>query len=131
MAHTRMTGGEVRDHRTSVAVWRPETMSSVAVLDGVIDRSGAATFELVPAPGVGLFVRVLNYVFSCPSGAAVTWKSGTTPKSGAMTLTNGISVPSAGPGGRQFQCAENQALNITTSLAGNYGGHFTYQLVEV
>lgn len=106
-------------------------VNTADVRDGVISISGAGTAELVAAPSAGLAVRVLGYVFTCPAGAAVTWKSGSTPKSGAMILAAGVSAPSPGPGGRQFQCAAGQALNLTTDTSGNYGGHYTYQLVEV
>lgn len=105
-------------------------VNNAAVGDAVINISGAATTTLVNAPGNGLAIRVMGYVFSCPAGATVTWKSGSTPLSGPMTLNNGISAPSPGPGGRQFQCAMNQPLNLTTDLAGGYGGHLSYQIVE-
>lgn len=106
-------------------------VNTADVRDGVINISGAGTNELVAAPGAQQAVRVMGYVFTCPSGAAVTWKSGTTAKSGAMILTTGVSAPSPGPGGRQFQCTAGQALNLLTDTVGNYGGHFTYQIVEV
>lgn len=101
------------------------------VLDGVIDITGAGTTTLVAAPGIGKAVRLLSYVFTCPASATVTWKSGTTAKSGAMTLANGVSAPTSGPTGRQFQCAANEALVLITGTSGVYGGHYTYQLVEV
>lgn len=101
--------------------------------DGVIDftAGGAETEELVAAPGGGLAVRLVSYVFTLPAGATVIWKSGSTAKSGSMKPASGISAPTSGPAGRQFQCAEGEALNLTVDTAGVYGGHFIYQIVEV
>jgi hypothetical protein len=106
-------------------------VNNADVLDAVINVSGVqALAEIVAAPGVGKAIRVMGYVFTCPSGATVQWKSAGSARSGPMTLTNGISAPSPGPGGRQFQCAMSQALNLTTDTAGVYGGHLSYQIVE-
>lgn len=102
-------------------------------LDGLIDftAAGSETQELVAAPSVRQAIKVIQYVFTCPADAGIIWKSGTTKKSGTMTLQQGISVPSPGPGGRQFQCAAGEALNMTVDTPGVYGGHFIYQIVEV
>lgn len=101
--------------------------------DGVINvvAVGAETAELVAAPGDGYAVQLLSYVFTLPAGATVTWKSGSTAKSGPMKPSTGISAPTSGPAGRQLQCAENEALNLTVDTAGQYAGHFLYKIVEV
>lgn len=104
------------------------------VLDFIITAAAAADVEQIPAPGVGLAIRVLGYSMISAGATNATWKSGATAKSGAMPLAanTGLSPSVGSPdgGARQFQCAENQALNLGLSAAIQVSGHGTYQIVK-
>lgn len=91
--------------------------------------AGDGTAEIIPAPTDGKAIRVLGYVFTVSAATTVIWKSGTTAKSGTLTLSTGISSPGE-VDSRSFQCAANQALNLTSTGVVTIGGHMTYQLVE-
>jgi hypothetical protein len=107
-------------------------VNTADVLDGVIDivAGGGATSQLVAAPTDGKRIRLLSYVLTVSAATTVQFKSAATAKSGVMTLATGVAAPASGPTGRLLQCASNEALNLTYTVAGTYGGHFTYQLVE-
>lgn len=90
---------------------------------------GDATQEIIAAPTNGTAIRVLGYVLTVSGATTLIWKSATTAKSGTLTITTGISSPGE-VDSRSFQCAANQALNLTSTGAVTIGGHMTYQLVE-
>lgn len=94
-----------------------------------IVAAGDGTAEVIAAPTDGKAIRVLGYVLTVTVGTTIIWKSGTTAKSGTMTVATGLASPGE-VDSRSFQCAANQALNITSTGAVTIGGHLTYQLVE-
>jgi hypothetical protein len=106
-------------------------VSVADVTDCVIAEveSGDATSEIIAAPTDGKAIRVLGYVLTVSASTTLQWKSGSTAKSGVMSLSTGISSPGH-VDSRSFQCAANQALNLTSTGAVTVGGHLTYQLVE-
>lgn len=106
-------------------------VSTSDVTDKVISEVevGDATSEIIAAPTDGKAIRVLGYVLTVSAATTIVWKSGSTAKSGTMTVSTGISSPGS-IDSRSFQCAANSALNLTTTGAVTVGGHLTYQLVE-
>jgi hypothetical protein len=92
---------------------------------GIISVS-AATVELVAAVA-GRQIEVVNYTFVSDSPTTVTWKSGTTAISGAMTfgLNGGATVNDDDV---SLRTNVGESLKITNS-AGNINGHFAYRVV--
>ena len=93
------------------------------MLNAVITQAGAATTELVAAPGAGKHIVVHGYTFTNGSGTAI-FKSGTTALTGAMTAG---AIPIVADGFQLLRCASNEALNITTSAAAAFG-HLKYTI---
>lgn len=106
-------------------------VSNADVTDCIIAEPevGDATSLIVAAPTDGKAIRVLGYVLTVSANTTLIWKSGTTAKTGTMTATTGISALGTVES-RAFQCAANQALNLSSTGAVTIGGHLTYQLVE-
>ena len=105
-------------------------VSNSDVTDAVISEVevGDATSTIIAATA-GKAIRVLGYVLTVSAATTLQWKSGTTAKSGVMTLSTGISSPGH-VDSRSFQCAVGEALNMTTTGAVTVAGHLTYQIVE-
>lgn len=93
------------------------------MLNAVITQAGAATTELVAAPGAGKHIVVHGYTFTNASGTA-TFKSATTAISGAMTAGG---YPVSADGFQLMRCASNEALNLVTSAAAAMG-HLKYTI---
>lgn len=95
----------------------------------VIDLAASGT---VVAAVTGKRIRVVSYVLSAAGAVAITWKSGTTALSGAMTLATGIPLCAAPPEalfgglGGQLQTEPGEALNLTLSGAVQVSGHLIY-----
>lgn len=106
-------------------------VSNADVTDCVVAEVevGDATSQLIAAPTGGKAIRVLGYVLTVSVATTLIWKSGSTAKTGTMTTSTGISALGT-VDSRSFQCAPNQALNLTSTGAVTIGGHLTYQLVE-
>lgn len=82
-------------------------------------------------------IEVLQYTFTVSDNCTVTWKSGSTPISGALSITaaGGI-VSSSAPvqGGELYpilKCAQNESLVANLSAAVTMAGHVTYRLKGV
>lgn len=91
-----------------------------------------ATDHTIVAAVTGKKIRVLSYVIVAAAAVAVTWKSGSTARSGAMSFAanSGIVVSPAAPsGGSWFETAAGEALVLTLSGAQQVSGHLTYQVV--
>jgi hypothetical protein len=105
------------------------------IQDFVIDRatSGDGT-AVVAAPGIGFCVRVLGYSFVGGGAVNATWKSGSTPKSGAIPLAanTGLSPSVGGPddGARQFQGGDNEAIFLNLSASVQVSGHGIAQVLR-
>ncbi len=93
------------------------------MLNAVITQAGAATTELVAAPGTGKTIVVHGYTFTNASGTA-TFKSATTALTGAMTAA---AIPIHADGFQLLRCASNEALNLVTSGAAAMG-HLKYPI---
>lgn len=80
------------------------------------------TAEIVPAKA-GKKIAVFSYVLICSTASVCTWKSGTTPISGAMSFAaNGGAAP--GGSGVVLITNEGEALNLTTTA--EVTGHVTW-----
>lgn len=83
----------------------------------------------------GVCVRVVNYVLTSAAGGAVSFKSGSTAITGALTIAaNGQLVASSGemtPSGSTglFQTAPGESLVLSGTV--EVSGHLAYQLVSV
>ena len=100
-------------------------LASNAVVTGA-----AATTETVAAPGLGKKIRVLAWLLS-PEGASVmTWKSAATAKTGAMLGATGAQNRADFNPVGWFDCAENEALNLTVGTAAA-NGIVSYAIVEI
>lgn len=93
-----------------------------------ISESTAADNEIVAAVA-GKKIIVTSYVLVAGAAVAVTWKSGTTALSGAMSLAanGGISVDSGHAEG-VLKTATGEALNLALAGAVAVAGHLTYYL---
>ena len=91
----------------------------------VIDEASSGDNLLVAAVA-DRKIRVLNYVLVSAGTVNATFRSGTTPISGAMPLVAnaGISSPHSDRG--LFETAVNTALNLNLSAAVGVRGHLTY-----
>lgn len=89
----------------------------------VVSVSTATDHAIVAAQGVGTSIRVLGYTLVPAASVAVTWKSGSTAKSGAMTIDTPLTstVP--------FDCGDNAALNLTLGGAVAVTGYVNYQVL--
>ena len=101
------------------------TLALSAVVTGPV-----ATTEIVAAPGAGKKIRVLGWVLTSAGAATVAWKSATTAKTGVMTGAAGspMSAPFNPVG--WFDCAENEALNLTAGTAA-VAGVVSYAVVKI
>lgn len=94
--------------------------------NAAITQAGAATTELVAAPGAGKQIVVHGYLFTNASGTAI-FKSGTTALTGAITSGG---HPVSIEGYQILRCASNEALNLVTSAAAAFG-HLKYTIETV
>ena len=99
------------------------TLALSAVIAGTV-----ATVEAVAAPGVGKKIRVLAWVLGGGATSVVTFKSGTTAKTGPMVGSASGTAPFCPVG--WFDCAENEALNVTVGTAVA-PGVVVYTIVEI
>jgi hypothetical protein len=106
-------------------------VSNADVVDVVISEVevGDATSAIVAAPTDGKAIRVLGYVLTVSGATTLQWKSASTAKSGVMTVATGIAAP-GNINSRVFQCAANEALNLSSTGAVTIAGHMTIQRVE-
>jgi len=92
----------------------------------------------VLVPGISSrMLRVLSYVITSDTAMTITWKSGSTPLSGAMNIpaNTAIVVPFGPPSPYgivgNLQANYNDDLVINTSTNGNLTGHMVYLEVAV
>jgi hypothetical protein len=105
----------------------PRDYYMYGIVENVAISAAAETQELRAAIA-GRQFEVLSYAFICDAASTVTFKSGTTNISGAMSIAANRGVSSDGGGESLFTTAVGEALNITNS-AGNVGGHITYRII--
>ena len=93
--------------------------------------SMSASGQVIAAPGDGKRIKVLGYVVVATTAVTVRFDSGTTPLTGAMPFgANGGAAPAV-DGVGWFECAENEALNITLGSGVAIGGHVRYTVEGV
>lgn len=95
----------------------------------VDDQNGISQTEVVPfsfttaglhqivagVPGVG--IRVLSYTLVAAGALTVTFRSSTTPITGAMTMASGRPLKAKARRGCVFQADFGKALNVVMSAA--------------
>lgn len=100
--------------------------------DVIID--GAASADLVAAPGAGKRIRVISYVLQSGGAVNVRFQSG-----GATNKTGLFTFPAAGwsladEGSYEdpvITCGVNEKLNIVLSAAVQVGGRLRYYIENV
>lgn len=98
------------------------------ILDAVVDVATIADHPIVAAPTDGKQIRVLAYTLVSAGANTVRWKSGTSNRSGAMTMA-AASVIAANNEKKVFDCAQNAALVLTLTAAVQVSGHVSYELI--
>ncbi|VTS03300.1 hypothetical protein [Tuwongella immobilis] len=99
-----------------------------------ISCSASGDNVVVASPGPGRSIRVLGYVLVAGGSVIVTWKRGSTPLSGGMSLIAGgpVSAPiapvMAGGIPAQFETAAGEALVLHLASAVAVGGHILYEI---
>jgi hypothetical protein len=93
------------------------------------DVSSASTTALVAAPGAGRRVRVFGYRISADAAVKCTLKSGTTAREPiyATKAVGGGMIGTFSENGF-WDCADNEALNLTTDASANVGGVLFYSI---
>ena len=94
----------------------------------VISASSSGDNEIVASVS-SRKIRILSYVIVSAGTVNVTWRSGTTPKTGAMPLIANTGVASGFNPVGHCETAATTALNLNLSAAIGVFGHVTY--VEV
>lgn len=94
--------------------------------------SSATTTEIVPAVP-GRRIRVFQFMLEnkhASTDTDITFKSATTAISGAFIIKNsGGSITGNYTGCAWFKTAPGEALNLTTSAAGNIVGQIQYDII--
>ena len=93
-----------------------------------VDTAASGANEIIPAI-TGRSIRVMNYQLQAAGSVAVTWKSGTTALTGAMSLGTAGGVNVASPLGL-LQTNTGEALNLTLGGAVQVSGHVGYIVVD-
>lgn len=101
------------------------TLAKSAAVTGPV-----ATTEIVAAPGAGMKIRVLGWVLTSAGAATVAWKSAATAKTGVMTGAAGAAMSAPFNPVGWFDCAENEALNLTAGTAA-VAGVLSYAIVKI
>lgn len=96
----------------------------------------ASTADIIAAPGAGKRIVVYGYVMVSADTTTVTFKSGTTGITGAMSMVVGVPVvapQTISEGVRQpwLVCATNEALNLTNGSSKQVSGHLVYDIETV
>lgn len=81
----------------------------------------SASTDLVAAPPAGSRILVLGYMLTSDAAGEITWRSNTTPLSGAMEITADTPLADRDEHG-VLACAAAQALNIlpVTAVVNGY-----------
>lgn len=105
----------------------PRDYNMYGIVEYAVISAGAVT-QLIKSGIAGRQIEVLSYVFVCDDVTLVTFKSGTTPISGSLSVAanGGVSSPANGDG--LMLTAVGEDLNITNSV-GNIAGHITYRII--
>jgi len=94
-----------------------------------INKSTTTSAELVAAPGEGKFIRVMGFSYEVDpdqeNSNTVTFLSAATVKHAPTWPAGGGEARDAGPDGI-FDCAPNEALNMSLSAAIAVKGSLTY-----
>lgn len=119
-----LSGGEVRDldgrQVVSLATGGGKTLQFAPINVGV---SGVTQIVAAPASGQ---IKVVSYVIVGGGAVSVTFQSGATALTGAMSLTAGGGVSANGAGSPLLQAAAATVLNINLSAAVQVSGHLAY-----
>jgi hypothetical protein len=101
---------------------------SSAALDAVIDESTAGDKTIVAAQS-GKRIVVSSYLIVAAGAVTARWKSGSTNKSGPLTIAanGGVSAP-GGSDSRWFATGIGEALVLNLGGAIVVGGHVSYYL---
>lgn len=93
--------------------------------DAVINEATSGDRTIV-AGVAGKQIVVVNYLLIAGGTVSVTWKSGSTAKSGALPLVvnSGASLPDA----RWFACGLGESLVLNLSGNVQVSGHLSYRL---
>ena len=101
--------------------WQGQTTSGRAVIN-------RATTGTVVEAVTGRSIMVVSVVLVCSAANVVTWRSGTTAISGAMSFgANGGYAMARDEG--VFATAEGEALTLLLGSAEQVSGHISYVLV--
>lgn len=107
-------------------------MSIVEATGGIthtkVDVSASGDNTLVAAVA-GKRIRVLSMAVVAAGSVSVTFKSGSTDLTGAMSLSQGVPLESVSGWGA-FQTAAGEALVLNLSGAVQTSGWLTYQTID-
>jgi hypothetical protein len=99
--------------------------TSITPKFATIDEASSGDNQVVAAVA-GKKIRVLSYVIVSSAANTCTWRDGTSPISGGMSLAanGGVSAPYNPLG--HFETTANTTLNLNLSAAQSVDGHLTY-----
>lgn len=102
--------------------------ASLALTQIAIDVATAGDNSLVAAQGVGNKIKVVSFWVVCSGGAnTLTFKSGTTAKTGGMGLLANLPFGAAGTRAEPvLQTAANEALQLNLAAATSVDGALSY-----
>lgn len=95
----------------------------------VINESTSGDRTIVSAPGSGKFIRVIGFFYKTGGAVELTWKSGSTAKTGAMPDGDGGGLNSVYCPEGWFDCGDNEALVLNLSAAEQVGGLVMYRVM--
>lgn len=110
--------------------WRVDLRRGLTVQFAVISATASGDNAIVAA-SVGNKIKVLQYTLVADSAVVATFRNGTTPITGAMSLAanGGVSSPFVAAGqGHLFETSVNTALNLNLGSAVGVRGHIAYIL---
>lgn len=98
--------------------------------------ASAGNYGLIPAPSgadINKKIKVVSYCLTANNNVSVQWKSGNTPLSGSMRLSNSGSSSiciASEPSSHLLETAINATLVL--NVGGNFsiGGHLSYYLEQ-
>jgi hypothetical protein len=96
--------------------------------NAVIDNAAASGDLVVVGGSPGMSVAVNGYIVQSAGAATITWKSGSTAKSGALPEAAETGVASGWSQDGWFHTAKGDDLILNVSAAVQVSGHVSYSL---